>query len=150
VQGVNPPGNKATPRWVLTKSEANHTTLSYNASVVKINNATNSMARFYNKNYFLWRKNALAYYNAGVVHSCKFKSRSRIDSGKILMALPYQYALVVHICHLYLVQIFKNYFKNFKICCSILAYSYPCTQNFSLPINEKHYCPFLLENLLEK
>jgi hypothetical protein len=31
---------------------ANPTIASYNASVVKIYNATNSMARFYNKNYF--------------------------------------------------------------------------------------------------
>jgi hypothetical protein len=30
----------------------NPTTLSYNASVVKIYSATNSMARFYYKNYF--------------------------------------------------------------------------------------------------
>jgi hypothetical protein len=34
---------------------------------VKISNATKSIARFENKNIFLARKNALAYYNAGVV-----------------------------------------------------------------------------------
>jgi hypothetical protein len=41
--------------------------LSYNASVVKIYSATNSMARFYNKIIFLLFKNALAHYYAGVV-----------------------------------------------------------------------------------
>jgi hypothetical protein len=45
----------------------NPTTLSFNASVVKIYSATNSMTRFYNENYFLRRKNAVAYYSAGVV-----------------------------------------------------------------------------------
>jgi hypothetical protein len=34
------------------KTGANPTTSSYNASVVKIYSATNSMARFYNKKYF--------------------------------------------------------------------------------------------------
>jgi hypothetical protein len=44
-----------------------HTTLSSNSTVVKIDCTTNSMARFYNNNIFLWWKTALAYYNAGVV-----------------------------------------------------------------------------------
>jgi hypothetical protein len=48
-------------------SGANPTIVSYNA--------TNSMARFENKNYFFQFKNALVKYNAGVVGSCKFKSR---------------------------------------------------------------------------
>jgi hypothetical protein len=34
------------------KHGANPTIASYNASVVKIYNAANSMAHFYNKNYF--------------------------------------------------------------------------------------------------
>jgi hypothetical protein len=45
-------------------------TLSYNASVVKIYSATNSMARFCNKNiFFSDLKNTLCpmYYNAGAV-----------------------------------------------------------------------------------
>jgi hypothetical protein len=46
---------------------ADPTTSNYNASVVKINSATNSMAHSYNKNYFSLIKNVLAYYNAGVV-----------------------------------------------------------------------------------
>jgi hypothetical protein len=45
-------------------SVANPTTASYNASVVKIYSTANS---FENKNYFSPVKNALAYYNAGVV-----------------------------------------------------------------------------------
>jgi hypothetical protein len=40
----------------------------YNASVVNLYNATGSLARFENKKYFYSTlKNALAYYNAGVV-----------------------------------------------------------------------------------
>jgi hypothetical protein len=50
--------------------------LSYNASVVKNHDLTNSIARFYSEIFFLWCKNALAYYNAGGEHSCKFKGRS--------------------------------------------------------------------------
>jgi hypothetical protein len=38
----------------------------YNASAVKINNATSSLVRFENKNTFFTVKNALAFYNAGV------------------------------------------------------------------------------------
>jgi hypothetical protein len=37
------------------KPWANPTTVSYNASVVKIYNATSSMVRFYNKDYYFWR-----------------------------------------------------------------------------------------------
>jgi hypothetical protein len=40
---------------------------SYNTNVVKIYNATNSLARFENKNIFFYLKNALANYNAGIV-----------------------------------------------------------------------------------
>jgi hypothetical protein len=47
--------------------EPNPTTSIYNASIVKIYNATNSLAHFGSKNIFLQFKNALAYYNAGVV-----------------------------------------------------------------------------------
>jgi hypothetical protein len=46
---------------------ASPTITSYNASVVKIYNATNSIARFRIKIIFLRCKNALAYCNAGVV-----------------------------------------------------------------------------------
>jgi uncharacterized protein (DUF486 family) len=39
-----------------------------NASAVKIYNATISLARFGNKNiFYFYEKNAIAYYNAGVV-----------------------------------------------------------------------------------
>jgi hypothetical protein len=41
--------------------------VSYKASAVKIYNATSSLVRFENKNIFFLLKNALAYYNAGVV-----------------------------------------------------------------------------------
>jgi hypothetical protein len=42
--------------------------LSYNASVLKIYNATSSLVRFQNKNTFLhFFKNVPSYYNAGVV-----------------------------------------------------------------------------------
>jgi hypothetical protein len=49
------------------KTGANPTTSIYNASFVKFYNATNSMTRFQSKNNFLRCKNALAYFNAGVV-----------------------------------------------------------------------------------
>jgi hypothetical protein len=45
----------------------NPTTSIYNASVVKIYNSSNSLARFRVKNIFLLHKNAMAYYTAGVV-----------------------------------------------------------------------------------
>jgi hypothetical protein len=41
--------------------------VSYSASVVKNYNTTSSLVRFENKNIFYFEKNALAYYNAGVV-----------------------------------------------------------------------------------
>jgi hypothetical protein len=46
------------------QSGANPTIVSYNASVIKIYNSTNSLVRFEKKNIF---ENALAYYNSGVV-----------------------------------------------------------------------------------
>jgi hypothetical protein len=42
-------------------------TASYNAGAVKIYNATSSLVRYENKNISFASKNALAYYNAGVV-----------------------------------------------------------------------------------
>jgi hypothetical protein len=41
--------------------------LIYNASIVNFYNATGSQARFENKSILFYFKNALAYYNAGVV-----------------------------------------------------------------------------------
>jgi hypothetical protein len=53
---------------VVVNSGANPTTLCYNASVVKIYNATGSLVRFEEKNsFFHFEKHALSYYNAGVV-----------------------------------------------------------------------------------
>jgi hypothetical protein len=50
-------------------------------------NAANSLVRFENKNIFIYfEKNALAYYSAGIVCSCKFKSR-RIGSWTALREL---------------------------------------------------------------
>jgi hypothetical protein len=48
---------------------ANPSIASYNASVVKFYNATGSLARFENKKIIFYStlKNALAYYNAGIV-----------------------------------------------------------------------------------
>jgi hypothetical protein len=51
----------------LPQPGANPTTLSYNASAVKIYKATSSLVRSENKNFFLLCKNARAYYNAGAV-----------------------------------------------------------------------------------
>jgi hypothetical protein len=48
-------------------SGANPTTMSYNASAVKIYSATSSLVHFKKKYFLLLCKNALAYYNAGVV-----------------------------------------------------------------------------------
>jgi hypothetical protein len=45
----------------------NPTTLSYNASSVKVNNATNSMERFRIKKHFPYNKTFQAYYDASVV-----------------------------------------------------------------------------------
>jgi hypothetical protein len=55
-------------KWKWVRSGPNPTIASYNASVVNFYNATDSLVCFENKKYFLliW-KNALAYYNAGVV-----------------------------------------------------------------------------------
>jgi hypothetical protein len=54
---------------------ANLTIASYNASAVKIYNATSSLVRFESKNTFFGiSKNALAYCNAGVVVVCIFRS----------------------------------------------------------------------------
>jgi hypothetical protein len=52
---------------VMSKAGANPTIASYNASVVNFYNATSSLVRFKNKTVFFYYKNALAYYNAGVV-----------------------------------------------------------------------------------
>jgi hypothetical protein len=52
------------------------------ASFVIFYNATDSLASFENTSIYTTLKNALAYYNAGVV-SCKFISR-RIGSGLLL------------------------------------------------------------------
>jgi hypothetical protein len=50
------------------KSGANPTMASYNTSVVNFYNAAGSLARFENKNFsYSTLKNALAYYNVGVV-----------------------------------------------------------------------------------
>jgi hypothetical protein len=52
---------------LLANPVPNPTIAIYNASVVNFYNATGSLARFENKNIFSSLKNALAYYNAGVV-----------------------------------------------------------------------------------
>jgi hypothetical protein len=53
---------------ILRPPGANPTIVSYNASAVKIYNATSNLVRFENKNCFqLLPKNGLAYYSAGVV-----------------------------------------------------------------------------------
>jgi hypothetical protein len=59
--------NPTYERWRI--AGANPSIVSYNASAVKIYNATNSLASFENKNILLQLqcKNALAYHNAGVV-----------------------------------------------------------------------------------
>jgi hypothetical protein len=46
--------------------------MSYNASVVKIYNATDNFVHFENKNILLHFENNLAYHKAGVVCSLKF------------------------------------------------------------------------------
>jgi hypothetical protein len=51
----------------LTPGQTKPTIVSYNASVVKIYNATDSLVRFENKKNASALKNALAYNNAGVV-----------------------------------------------------------------------------------
>jgi hypothetical protein len=53
-------------QWCRTPG-ANLTTESYNASVVKINNAAGSLVRSGNHFFSFFNKKALTYYNAGVV-----------------------------------------------------------------------------------
>jgi hypothetical protein len=68
--------------WRKTQSGPNPTIASYNASVVNFYNATGSIVRFINKNiFFFYSKNALAYYNAGVVVGCIFENRRIGSSG---------------------------------------------------------------------
>jgi hypothetical protein len=57
---------------------------SYNASVVKIYNITGTLVRLEKNHSTL--KTALAYYNAGIVPSCKFRSR-RIGSGAMYFTM---------------------------------------------------------------
>jgi hypothetical protein len=59
----------ATREWALVdlRPGANPTIASYNANVVKIYSAVNSMAHFRLKIIFLRFKNSLAYYNAGLI-----------------------------------------------------------------------------------
>jgi hypothetical protein len=57
----------STKRVLFFKAGANPTITSYNASAVKNFNATNSIALFTIKTIVFYFKNALAYYNAGVV-----------------------------------------------------------------------------------
>jgi hypothetical protein len=53
---------------LISHPGSNPTILSYNASDVKFYNATSSLVHFENKKIFApTLKNALAYYNAGVV-----------------------------------------------------------------------------------
>jgi hypothetical protein len=56
-----------TRTWRGSSPGANPAIASYNATVVNFYNATGSLACFENKNIFSSLKNALAYYNAGVV-----------------------------------------------------------------------------------
>jgi hypothetical protein len=51
----------------LCRAGANPTIASYNASAVKIYNATSSLVRFENKIFYFILKSTLAYHNAGVV-----------------------------------------------------------------------------------
>jgi hypothetical protein len=93
----------ATQNMGLHSGRANPIITSYNASVVKIYNGTKSIKRFLNKIIFIRCKHVLAYYNAGVVHSCNFKSR-RIGSWTIIrvqlplhllyFCLPYKIGLL--------------------------------------------------------
>jgi hypothetical protein len=68
------------------QSGANPTIVSFIASTVQIYNAKSSLVCFWKQKYFLLHtlKNAPAFYNAGVVCSCKFRSR-RIGSWSCLM-----------------------------------------------------------------
>jgi hypothetical protein len=58
---------------VTRRQGANPATSSYNASVANIYNATSSLVRFKYKIFSSILKNALAYYNTGVVCSYKLK-----------------------------------------------------------------------------
>jgi hypothetical protein len=101
--------------------------VSYNASVVKIYNATSSLVRFQNKNIFYSLKNALVYFNAGAVNSQvrgienyikPFLTNEKASFVRFMTSYVHTYFRLRRKCY-FLQQTFARHSCNIKKCSGV-------------------------------